>query len=167
MISYAGIQNCLRPYLGSRMLPYLDENCGTVITRLTAFGPKDDPGALSDWMSAYLYDAVRRVTRGAMQAGLDDGRIVSLRVEDFSQMADDILYCLFSGFPRDAQHLIILRDYSLRHRSLSALRALYCDFRTLISDEESTIILKVILGYPPRRYAQWLKLPSPGGEELG
>ena len=167
MISYAGILNCLRPYLGSRMLPYLEDHCSTVMTRLTAFTPKDDPGALASWLSAYLYDAVRRVTRGAMQAGLDDGRIVTLTVADFGTMADDILYGLFSGFPKDPRHLMILRDYSLRHRSLAALRALYVDFRGLISDEESTIILKVILEYPAWRYGQWLKMPSPGGKDLG
>ncbi len=160
MISYALILGIIQPWVGSAMLPYLEETAQSILTRFSYFGAKDDLDGLNAWLEAYLYDSVRRITRGKMIAGLDDGSLVSLRAADFTVIADEIMYLLFSSFPKNPKYLLMLRDYSLRHESLSALRALLIDFRGLISEEESIMIRKVVLNYPAWRYKNWLNQSS-------
>ena len=156
MFSYAQIMKTLQPWVGSRMLPYLEDTTERILTRFAGFSARDDLDDLVQWLEAYLYDRVREITRGKMVAGLDDGSLVTIRVSDFTVIADEMLYLLFSSFPRDARHLLMLREYSLRHESLSALRALYVDFRLLISEQERHMIKKVILHYPEARLKDWL-----------
>ncbi len=156
MYTYAQIMRILQPKVGSRMLPYLEDACQKVLSRFAGFSGRDDLDDLTRWLETFLYSRVRDVTMGRMIAGLDDGSLAALRVSDFKVMADEMLYLLFSSFPKDARHLIMLREYSMHHESLSALRALYVDFRLLISDQERNMIKKVILHYPEARLKDWL-----------
>ncbi len=63
-----------------------------------------------------------------MLAQLPDDTFVRVQVQDFAVIADELMLLAFLEFPQDGEHLQFLREYSLQHASLSALRVLYTRF---------------------------------------
>ena len=146
----------LRPWLGAPLLQALTPLMGDIAARLNGFSFGHGDG-LARELDSLLFREARSATGGTLLARLDDGTYVRMRLEDFSDMADELMLLPFLELPVDSRHLICLRDYSMRHPSLSALRALYTRFSSLQSPQELRAIASVIRScYPPFRWQGWL-----------
>lgn len=158
MISQAQVQRTLLPWLGPSLLSALEPLSGDIAGRLNGFSIHRNADTLADDLDSLLFRAVRGVTDGSMLAQLPDGTFVRVQVEDFSVMADELMLLPFQEFRHDGEHLQFLRDYSLRHASLSALRVLYTAFGAQQSPQELDAIVSVVKScYPAFRWREWLR----------
>ena len=161
MIAQAQVMEKLRPWLG----PYLSEALwpvmGDIAVRLNGYSPRRDLAELMDDLDRLLFNAVRVATNGTLLIQLEDETWVRLRLEDFSAMADELLLLVFLDFPADDYHMRLVRDFSIRRASLSALRALYTHFANWQSSQELRAVASVARScYPAFRWREWL---SPQG----
>lgn len=148
----------LRPWLGSDFVAENAQLMERLAFRLTHFTPGRNtlPQAAQEIDTA-LFMAVRDGTGGRMILRLDDGRHMRVKVDDFTVMADELMYLLMQGMKRDEQSFLAVRDYSVRQGSLSALRALYLDYQAFQTDEEWRTVARVIKTcHPPFRWRGWL-----------
>ena len=157
MVSQAQVMIALRPWLGGPLLEALAPTVRDIAGRLNGFSIRGSRDGLAGELDSLLFRAVREATAGRMLAGLDDGTFVRVRLEDFSDMADELMLLPFLELPVDETHLRYLRDYSMHHASLSALRALYTRFSPLQTREELSAIASVAKScYPAFRWREWL-----------
>ena len=158
MISQAQVRQVLTPWLGGPLLNALEPVTGDIAGRLNGFSIHRGADDLAGELDSLLFRAVRGATEGSMLVQLPDESFVRVHVEDFAVMADELMLLPFRDFPTDGEHLQFLRDYSLRHASLSALRALYTRFGAQQSPKELAAIVSVVKScYPPFRWREWLK----------
>lgn len=159
MITNQQSGDLLRPWLGSE---FVNDNRDLFI-RLTirmnsCCLERDSLLKMVSELDNDLFLHVRDKTRGKMVIKLDDGRLMRLQVRDFSLMADELMYLVFQNLEINEDHLKLVRDYSMRTSSLSALRALYERFAGLESDEDLYALRRVITScHPPFRWRQWLQ----------
>ena len=157
MISQAQVMRVLEPWFGDRLTQVLMPTMADLATRLNAASPRQDLERLARDMDSLLFRAVHQATRGTMMILLPDDTWVRSRLEDYAVMADELLGLVFDEFPVDQEHLSWLRNYSLSHASLSALRVLYTRFFPLETEGELDAIASVARScYPPFRWRQWL-----------
>ncbi len=157
MVSQAQVMIALRPWLGGPLLEALAPAVRDIAGRLNGFSIGGKQDGLAGELDSLLFRAVRDATGGSMLIALDDGTFVRARLEDFSAMADELMLLPFSELPADEAHLALLREYSLRHPSLSALRALYTRFAPLQTPQELSAIASVAKScYPAFRWREWL-----------
>lgn len=157
VVAQAQVMVVLKPWLGAPLLQALSPLYGDIAARLSGFSIRREGDALAEELDSLLFRAVREATHGRMLAQLEDGSFVRIRLEDFSAMADELMLLAFDEFPVDGAHLLFLRDYSMRHASLSALRALYTRFAALQTPQELSAIASVAKScHPPFRWRQWL-----------
>lgn len=157
MVAVSQVMVILRPWLGPGLSAAAEPLMEEIARRLNAHSSPRPLWALTDEMDSLLFRAVHEITRGSMLAQLEDGTWVRIRVGDFSVMADELLFPLFLDFPVDGAHLALLRDYSMKRDSLSALRALYTRFAPLQTPQELATIASVARScYPPFRWRGWL-----------
>lgn len=158
MVSQAQVMIVLKPWLGGPLLEALSATVREIAGRLNGFsfgGKQDD---LAGELDSLLFRAVREATGGNMFIALEDGTWVRSRLDDFAAMADELMLLPFLELPVDEKHLRSLRDYSMRHPSLSALRALYTRFAPLQTGEELSAIASVAKScYPAFRWREWLQ----------
>ena len=158
MVSQAQVMIVLKPWLGGPLLEKLSPTVREIAGRLNGFsfgGKQDD---LAGEIDSLLFLAVREATGGNMLIALEDGTWVRSRLEDFAAMADELMLLPFLELPVDETHLQSLQDYSMRHPSLSALRALYTRFASLQTGEELSAIASVAKScYPAFRWREWLQ----------
>ena len=158
MVSQAQVMIALKPWLGGPLLERLSPAVREIAGRLNGFslgGRQDD---LAGEIDSLLFTAVREATGGSMLIALEDGTWVRSRLEDFAAMADELMLLPFMELPADERHLHELRDYSMHHPSLSALRALYTRFACLQTREELNAIASVAKScYPAFRWREWLE----------
>ena len=128
MISQAQVHQALMPWLGSPLLNALEPLTGEITGQLNGCSIQRNADTLAEELDSLLFRAVRSATEGSMLAQLPDDTFVRVQVQDFATMADDLMLLIFQDFPKDGEHLQFLREYSLRHASLSALRVLYTRF---------------------------------------
>ncbi len=157
MIAQAQVMVTLRPWLGAPLMQAVDGVIREIAGRLNGFSiHRDDE--LARTLDSMLFQAVREATQGKMLIALEDGSFVRVRLEDFSAMADELMLLVFLEFPADSRHLLFLRQYSMEHASLSALRVLYTRFSALQTGEELAAIASVARAcYPPFRWRDWLE----------
>jgi hypothetical protein len=106
----------------------------------------------------------RHDTQGTMQVYLDDGQCVRIRTADFAFLTDDVLGVLMDSLSPYSVNYELLKTYSLQQPSLSALRELYCRYKSFQTAEELKAIAKTVRTCHIReRYISWL----PPGEERG
>ncbi len=157
MISQAQVMIKLRPWLGAPLTQALEPLMKEIAARLNGYSVKNGDG-LAGELDSLLFRAVRSATGGSLLAQVDDGGYVRMRLEDFSAMADELMLLPFDELPVDSRHLIFLRDYSMNHASLSALRALYTRFSSLQSPRELAAIASVAKScHPAFRWREWLE----------
>ena len=158
MVSQAQVMIVLKPWLGGPLLEALTPAVREIAGRLNGFSIGGNQDDLAGELEGLLFRAVRVATNGKMLIALDDGTYVRSRTEDFSAMADELMLLPFMELPLDERHLQYLREYSMRHPSLSALRALYTRFAPLETREELSAIASVARScYPAFRWREWLK----------
>lgn len=105
-----------------------------------------------------MFMAVREDTKGRMILLLDSGQYMRIRVEDFAVLADELLYLLLRSLPKNDENFRLIRDYSMRQGSLSALRALYADYLPFQTEEELRVLKRLITTcHPPFRWRGWLE----------
>lgn len=157
MISTSMVDAVLQPWLGPGLCEVLFPLIGEITARLCTYTGSTPPDALSAWLDSTLFQAVRTETKGKMLIPLPDGGLVRVRVEDFSAMADELMYLPFAALPVDARSFMLLQDYSMRASSLSALKVLYTRFADMQSKEELKAIASVARScYPAFRLRGWL-----------
>ena len=157
MITQARVRQILYPWLGGPLLAALEPMTGDIAGRLNGYSIKKGADTLADGLDSLLFRAVRNATEGSMLVQLPDDTFVRVRVEDFAVMADELMLLAFQEFPNDGEHFQFLRDYSLRHASLSALRVLYTRFGSFQSAQELAAIASVAKScYRPFRWRSWL-----------
>ena len=158
MVSQAQVMIVLKPWLGGPLLEALTPAVREIAGRLNGFSIGGNQDDLAGEIDSLLFRAVRVATKGKMLIALDDGTYVRSRTEDFSAMADELMLLPFMELPLDERHLQYLREYSMRHPSLSALRALYTRFAPLETPEELSAIASVARScYPAFRWREWLE----------
>ena len=152
------IATTLRPWLGDEMISRIPRVLTEAQRRLMMFTPaKDDPAQLARSLEGLLYTAVRKETEASFLIVLPDQSRVRMEPEDFAVIADELMWLLFSQFPIDAKHLMLLRDYSMRASSLSAIRALYERYQDYETQEELKTLRRVARGsFPAYRWQSWL-----------
>ncbi len=148
----------LRPWLGAGFLARADG-----LPRLCAGAlndcrpPRYDFAKTAGELDNALFLAVRDDTRGRMALVMDDGRLIRLRMQDFTTMADELLWLRFSGMPVTEENRALIAAYSMKAVSLSALRALYLLYRDLQTPEETNTIRRVVTGcHEPFRFRAWI-----------
>lgn len=158
MISQAQVHQTLLPWLGGPLLNALEPLTGEITGRLNGCSIQRNADTLADELDSLLFRAVRNATEGSMLAQLPDDTFVRVQVQDFAVIADELMLLAFLEFPQDGEHLQFLREYSLQHASLSALRVLYTRFGAQQSPKELSAIVSVVKScYPPFRWREWLK----------
>ena len=161
MIGQSQVVEILRPWLGTRMLPYLENTAASVRQMLCAWKITQPLFPLADGIRLCLYSAVRRITGGRMTVLPDAGRPVTMVTEDFDVLTDELLYLLFSRFPVDTEHMGILWDYGMKSGSLSAFKVLYLRFGTLIGESDRQSLTRVLTAYPSFRLRGWFPEGDP------
>lgn len=158
MIGLERVSETLRPWLGDELIRRMPRVMTEAQRRLSAFtAGRDDLGQLAYSLEGLMYTAVRRETEASFLVTLPDGSRVRMETEDFAVIADELMWLLFERFPVDARHLMLLRDYSMRASSLSAIRALYERFREYETADELKALRRVARGsYPEYRWRSWL-----------
>ena len=158
MISQAQVKQTLIPWLGAPLLNALEPMTWDITGRLNGYSIRRRADDLAADLDSLLFRAVRAATEESMLVRLPDDTFVRVQVEDFAVMADELMLLVFQDFPKDGEHLQFLRDYSLRHASLSALRALYTRFGAQQSPKELDAIVSVVKScYPAFRWRGWLR----------
>ena len=157
MVSQAQVMIVLKPWLGGPLLEKLTSTVREIAGRLNGFSIRGNRDELAGEIDSLLFRAVREATGGKMLIPLEDGAFVRSRLEDFADMADELMLLPFLELPVDERHLQYLREYSMRHPSLSALRALYTRFAPLQTQQELAAIASVAKScYPAFRWREWL-----------
>lgn len=158
MITERQIFGLLSPWLGSALLQVRPQIVRETQKRLNAFVPaRDRVAELRNGLEGFLYTSVSEATEGDLRILLDDGSVIRMENDDFPILADELLYLVFEQFPTDAHHLMLLRDFSLRENSLSAIRALYTRFADYETEEERATLARVAReSHPPFRWKAWL-----------
>lgn len=158
MIAPGLVADCLRPFLGSAFLQQQAALCQRLGLMLYGFVPqRDSLVTLSQQLDNALFMQVREATAGRLSLVMDDERLIRLRMNDFALMADELLYLLFQHLPVNTYHQMLIREYSMRSGSLSALRALHLLYARLQSPEENQTIHRVITScHEPWRFRHWL-----------
>lgn len=158
MIGLERVSETLRPWLGDELIRRMPRVMTETQRRLSAFtAGRDDLGQLAYSLEGLMYTAVRRETEASFLVTLPDGSRVRMETEDFAVIADELMWLLFEQFPTDARHLMLLRDYSVKASSLSAIRALYLRFREYETIDELKTLRRVARGsYPAYRWQSWL-----------
>ena len=151
MVSEAQICQVLIPWLGTALTQMLSPSVRRITSRLNGYTSRQELSQLYEWLRVLLYGDVRRVTNGTFVVQVDSGDLIQMRTDDFDTLADDLMYLLFSSFPRDRDHYDILRQFALAYGSLSAYRALYTFYRSQIDPQELRVMEKVIRGFPAGR----------------
>ncbi len=154
------VAETLRPWLGGAFLARNPELLDVIALKLYGFRPeRDSLETLSFQLDNLLFMQVREDSQGKLTLVMDNGQMVRLRMNDFSLMADELLYLLFEGLPANARNQAIIRTYSMKSTSLSALRALYLLYRDLQEPEETAVLKRLITGGHPRfRWQRWIDL---------
>ncbi len=149
----------LRPWLGSRLVAEAPDFLQALTNRLHTFVCDADTIArVCQTLDSMLFTGIRDMTRGGMRVLLDDGRWMRVRVGDCTIMADELTFLLLAELPRDALHFRVIREYSLRESSLSALRALLTRYAEHQTDEELSALKYVVKTcHPPFRWRGWLE----------
>ena len=158
MIDLERVAETLRPWLGDELVRRMPRVMTEVQRRLSTFTiGRDDLSQLSQSLEGLMYTSVRKETEAAFLVTLADGSQIRMETEDFAVIADELMWLLFERFPVDARHLMLLRDYSMRTSSLSAIRALYERFREYETADELKALRRVARGsYPEYRWRSWL-----------
>ena len=159
MVSEQQVSHLLSPWLGSALLQVRPQIVKETQKRLNAFvSARAKAADLRNSLEGFLYSSVRAAPEGDLRILLDSGTVVRMEPEDFPMLADELLFLIFDQFPTDAHHLMLLRDYSLRENSLSAIRALYTRFADYETEEERRTLARVAReSHPPFRWRGWLQ----------
>ena len=158
MIGKGQVMIALAPWLGEELSRALDGSLEQITHWLNAWTDRQDLGELRGRIDSLLFRSAREATQGRLLVRTPDGGWVRMRLEDFSTMADDVLYVLLSQLPVDQKHLVLLRDFSLHQESLAALKALYLRFAPLEGEEELAAMGAFVRKcYPPFRWQGWLQ----------
>ena len=149
----------LRPWLGGDFLDRQDRLVERINMKLTHFNPqRDSLQQRAQELDSLMFMAVREDTKGRMILLLDSGQYMRIRVEDFAVLADELLYLLLRSLPKNDENFRLIRDYSMRQGSLSALRALYADYLPFQTEEELRVLKRLITTcHPPFRWRGWLE----------
>ncbi len=162
MIEASELHDILRPWLGEAFLSVFSQELMEMAAYMRPYiRGNDDFDQLRSWLDDRLLMGVRNITQAKMVILLDSGYEVRLRVSDFAQMADELMYCVFRRLKRTHMSYEKINEYSFRHPSLSSLRALYLDFQEFLTKDERKVIKQIITGnYPLFRWAAWLDVES-------
>lgn len=158
MAAIERVAHMLRPWLGGAFIARNAETMEVIALKLLGFRPeKDSLEALAFQLDNLLFMQAREDTRGKMTLQMDSGQMVRLRMNDFSLMADELLFLLFERLPKTARNQALIRSYSMRSVSLSALKALYLLYGDMQEPEENATLRRIITGsHPPFRWKQWI-----------
>lgn len=148
----------LRPWLGSDFVAREAELVDRLAFKLMQFLPyRQSLQALAQEVDSQLFMAVRNQTNGRMVLQMDGGQHIRVRVDDFAVMADELLYLSMEQLPASQDSFLLVQEYSMRHGSLSALKALYLLYPAFQTEEEYATVLRIIKTcHPPFRWRQWL-----------
>ena len=158
MVAGTQIAIALTPWLGTEFISKQEEMCSAIALKFNTFilGRNTIDG-LASWVDDEIFFKVRLDTSGKMVLRMDTQKLIRLRMDDFTIMADELLYLLFQTFPKDREHFLAVQEYSVKKSSLSALRALYIDFSGFQSEEELSTLRRVITScYDKYRWRFWL-----------
>ncbi len=158
MIAQEQVYSTLVPWLGTDFLSKSLGLCGQIGMMLFGFrAQRDSLALLSQRVDNLLFLSVRDHTQGRLALLMDNGQLIRLRVNDFSLMADELLYLLFEQMEKNPYHQAVIREYSMRSGSLSALRALYLLYHDLQSADENETLRRVITTcHEPWRFKHWI-----------
>lgn len=152
------VERALKPWLGSLFL-YSNTLADDIADKLGSYAPyRQTLAELRDELESFLVTELNRLTRGSMTVLYDNYRSAQLTVNDFEMMTDDLMGVVFEKLTPFSANFLKLNDYSLRVRSLSALRVLYERYSSFYTVEELSFMVRMIRSiYPPALYEGWLK----------
>lgn len=151
------VRKALRPRLGSDIVDATDvADCAADVLR--AYAPyRDTLEQLAERMGNALFGSLYRTLGPRMTVRLDQGDMVRIRLQDLPEVADDAMGALFESLTVYSVSYDLLKEYSMRSGSLSAMRVLYQRYDDFQSPEEKRIIARIVRDrYPAARYRDWL-----------
>lgn len=148
----------------------LRSSLGDVLTRdaaltegaaglLRSFGAwREDYADLARSMEEYLFNAIYERVGPGMTFPLGDGTFRRLMMADLPALADAALFPFFDALSVTEEHFIRLHAYWMNAGSLSALRALYLNFRPLLPPREASLIERIVReNIPPAQQNEWFR----------
>ena len=152
------VRDTLLPTLG-RELAEDEVLCGTLAQMLQSYNPTTQTlEELAQSLTEPIFDRLYEHLGETMRLRREDGTVVRIYLKDLPGLADDVMGALFDSMPVYSASFQILKDYSVRAGSLSAMRVLYQKFGQFQTEEEQEIMVRVIRErYPRIRYESWLK----------
>lgn len=156
-ISTASVREALRPRLGSDMVEGCDV-ADRAAHALRSYAPyRDSLEDVNRRVCDALFDALYRCVGPSMTVRRDNGTFARIHMNELPDVADDVLYALFDSLTVYSVSYGLLKDYSLRTGSLSAMRVLMEKYGGFQSAEETALMARIIReGYPPERWSAWL-----------
>lgn len=151
------VRAALRLRLGSDMVQETDvaDRAADVLRGYSPY--RDTLEALSERLCNTLFDCLYRSLGPRMTVRLDSGAMVRIRIQELPEVADDAMGALFEALTVYSVSYGLLKDYSLRSGSLSAMRVLYQRYDAFQSAQEKEIIARIVRDrYPAERYQAWL-----------
>lgn len=158
VIRLKDVVDALRPWVGSLIAENTQLAPGAAEI-LRSYAPyKESTKQLAKRLDSYLFTALHTLLGRSMTITLDDGRDVRLFVSNLVYIADDMLGVLFQSLSPYSVNYLMLKEYSMTHESLAALRVLYQKYDDFQPPEEKTLIARIVRqSYPAWRYERWLK----------
>ena len=158
MVKLSDVRAALRPVLGSELVDGAEvaEQAAHVLRSYAPY--KDTFETLAEKLANTLFNALYTLLGPAMTVRLDDGALVRIHIRDLPDIADEVLYALFTGLTVYSVSYQNLQDYALRSGSLSAMRTLLESYGAFMSAEERECMGRVVRdGYPEARWSRWMK----------
>lgn len=158
VIRLEDVVDALRPWVGSLIAENTQLAPGAADI-LRSYAPyKESTQQLAKRLDSYLFTALHTLLGRSMTITLDNGRDVRLLVSNLAYIADDLLGVLFASLSPYSVNYLMIKDYSMTHESLAALRVLYQKYDEFQSQEEKNLMARIIRqNYPLWRYERWLK----------
>lgn len=159
-ITLEGVRFLLAPWLGSFTLDTSPEISEGVFTRLCSYRGGRGPSLMDveNEVESFLHLSIYRATNKTMRLWMDNGSLVEVYSSHIAQMADDVMFLLFSSLTVYTPSLQTVEDYAMRKHSLSALRALYTVFARLQTPAELSAVRRQITTlYKKEDYEYWLE----------
>lgn len=156
-ISTASVRDALRPRLGTDMV----EGSGVADKAaqvLRSYSPyRDTLEEINRRVCDALFDALYRSVGPSMTVRQDNGVFVRIHMNELPEVADDVMYALFSALNVYSVSYGLMKEYAMRTGSLSAMRTLYEKYDGFQSAQEKALMARIIReGYPPQRWQAWL-----------
>ena len=157
MIESWHIREALRSRLGSSLVdePGFADPLADILRSYASYRDtfSDLASRVEDRLFNMLYDRLGP----SMSVRMNDGAFRRIRTSEIKEAADDVMGILFSQLKVYSVNYNALQAYVLETGSFSAMRILYTDYGSLMTDRERQVLVRVIRNArPASEWEDWI-----------